>query len=160
MNRRAYATRTRVPIERSREDILRTLKRYGADSFGFMSDATRDMIVFRAHQLHVRFDVPRPHAGEWQPGPRQRYVAPERKAELLEVAVEAEMRRRWRALLLAIKAKLEMVESGISTFETEFLPHVVTGDGRTVGEHLVTQLPALQAAGGVPLLPAPRAAQE
>jgi len=51
-------------------------------------------------------------------------------------ALAAEERRRWLALLLVIKAKLEAVESGIITFEEEFLAHVVMPDGRTVLQHV------------------------
>jgi hypothetical protein len=35
------------------------------------------------------------------------------------------MTRRWRALLLMIKAKVEAVESGVVTFEDEWLAHFV-----------------------------------
>jgi hypothetical protein len=45
------------------------------------------------------------------------------------------VRRLWRALLLAIKAKLEVVESGLAIFEEEFLSNIVMPDGCTVGEH-------------------------
>ena len=41
-------------------------------------------------------------------------------------------RQRWRALNLAIKAKLEAVESGIVTFDQEFLAHIVGPSGQTV----------------------------
>ncbi len=41
-------------------------------------------------------------------------------------------RQRWRALALLVKAKLEAVESGIVSFEEEFLAHVVLPDGSTV----------------------------
>jgi hypothetical protein len=34
--------------------------------------------------------------------------------------MEAETRRRWRALALAIEAKLEVVDTGIASFEHEF----------------------------------------
>ena len=38
-------------------------------------------------------------------------------------------RQRWRALLLIIRAKLEAVESGITTLESEFLANIVLPDG-------------------------------
>jgi hypothetical protein len=40
-------------------------------------------------------------------------------------AWEQAVRQRWRALVLVIKAKLEAVESGITSFEDEFLAHTV-----------------------------------
>src|SRR5690606_38687520 len=47
-------------------------------------------------------------------------------------AYEDEVRRRWRSLLLVVKAKLTAVADGISTLEREFLADMVTADGRTV----------------------------
>lgn len=55
-------------------------------------------------------------------------------------AWEQACRQRWRALSLCIKAKLEAVAAGITTFEHEFLAHFLTGDGRTVGDHIIPQL--------------------
>ena len=37
---------------------------------------------------------------------------------------------------LVIKAKLEVVQSGITTLESEFMAHIVMPDGRTVAEHV------------------------
>jgi hypothetical protein len=44
------------------------------------------------------------------------------------------------ALALAIKAKLEAVESGIATFEEEFLAYVVLPDGQSVGQHVLPNI--------------------
>jgi hypothetical protein len=54
-----------------------------------------------------------------------------------------EERRRWRALHLAIKAKLEIAKEEIETFDEVFLANIVTYDGQTVGEQLVPQLKAV-----------------
>lgn len=110
-----YAAKTTVPVARSRDEIERVLSRYGADAFAYGWDTGRSVISFRAHGRFIRFamDVP--------PEPQ-------------------EERQRWRALLLVIKAKLEAVESGITTFEEEFLAHVVLPDNRTVGDWLSPQI--------------------
>ena len=42
----------------------------------------------------------------------------------------------WRALRLVIQAKLEAVEAEITTFEEEFLAHIVLPDGQTVAQHV------------------------
>ena len=52
-------------------------------------------------------------------------------------------RQRWRALALVIKAKLEAVETGIATFEQEFLAYIVLPNGQSVGD---TAIPAIEAA--------------
>jgi len=61
-----------------------------------------------------------------------------------------ERRRRWRALLLVIKAKLEAVSSGISTLEREFLADVVLPNSKTVSEWLGPQMQALHQSGQMP----------
>jgi hypothetical protein len=54
--------------------------------------------------------------------------------------VESELKRRWRALVLIVKAKLELVASGGSTFEVEFLAHTMLPNGDTVGETMLPRI--------------------
>ena len=67
-------------------------------------------------------------------------------------AWEQACRSRWRALYLIIKAKLEAVESGISTIEREFFYDVVLPDGRTIGEFMAPQLETVYETGQMPTL--------
>lgn len=53
---------------------------------------------------------------------------------------------------MAIKAKLEWVETGIVTIEEEFLPYIVTQNGRTVAELLMPQLNQIYEHGFMPRL--------
>jgi hypothetical protein len=122
-----YAERTRVPVAQSRTEIEHVLERYGADAFGYGWDDTRAVVSFRAQGRYVRFAI------EIPPSPQ-------------------EERQRWRALLLVIKAKLEAVESGVTTFEEEFLAHVVLPDNQTVGDWLLPQVELAYENGGMPKL--------
>lgn len=122
-----YASKTQVPVTRSRAEIERTLTRYGADAFGYGWDGERQVVSFRAQGRYIRFAMATSDTPQ-------------------------EERQRWRALLLVVKAKLEAVESGITTFEEEFLAHIVLPDNRTVGEWLEPQLEAAYNAGGMPRL--------
>jgi hypothetical protein len=81
----------------------------------------------------------------WTPGKRRR-----RSAEGQTEAWEQATRQRWRALALAIKAKLEAVQCGITTLEEEFLAHIVINGGETIGEAMVPRLGEI--ASGAPLL--------
>lgn len=60
------------------------------------------------------------------------------------------MRRRWRALALGIKGKLETVATGIQTFEEEFLANIVLPNKQTVAEWLEPQLTAQYKGGKMP----------
>jgi hypothetical protein len=140
-----YAAETKVPVEQSRVEIERTLARYGADRFAFMSEAGRAIIMFEANNRRLKFDLPLPAK---KPGENDA----SRKTR------EQMTRSRWRALLLCIKAKLEAVESKIETFEEAFMAHVVMPDGRTVGDHIVPEIARAYETGSmVALLPPPKA---
>ena len=63
-----------------------------------------------------------------------------RTAAAQRSAWEQACRQRCRALLLIIRAKLEAVESGITTLESEFLANIVLTDGGAVGQWLAPQV--------------------
>ena len=134
---RLYAEKTHVPVERSRAEIERTLTRYGADRFAYLNESGRAVIMFEASSRRLRFDLPLPDGDD--------------------IRSAQAKRQKWRALLLAIKSKLESVASGIETFEEAFLAHVIMPDNRTVADHAIARIEAAYAGEKMqPLLPAPR----
>ena len=136
-----YAKQTSVPIEKTKGEIERDLKKYGADQFGYMTSDTESTIGFIAHGRMVKFTLPMPdRAAERFTRRRGRGGLIDRKTSEGDALWAQEKRARWRALALVIKAKLEAVESGITTFETEFLAHIVTSNGQTVGQRIIPQL--------------------
>lgn len=128
-----YAANTEVSSDRSRSEIEKILKRYGATSFAYMSANDRAVIAFEARNRRVVFTLPLPdlNAREFTHSSRG-----PRSASVAGAAWEQACRQRWRALALAIKAKLEAVDCGITTFEDEFLAHIQLPDGQTVGQHI------------------------
>lgn len=146
-----YAATTEVSAERSRTEIERTLTRFGASGFLYGWEEDRAVIQFRAHDRYVRFVVQLPVLESFELTPtRQR-----RSSVAMGKAHEQAVRQRWRALLLVIKAKLEAVESEITSFESEFLAHIVLPDGTTVGAWVQPQVAAAYETGAMPkMLPA------
>lgn len=138
----AFAAKTTVSPEKSRAEIETLLRRYGADQFVSGWDAGRALIGFRAAGRQVRFELLMPSPTDPAFKPKHRTWA-RSTSEATQQRHEAEVRRRWRALALVIKAKLEAVSTGITTFESEFMAHIVMPDGRTVGQHVT---PAIEAA--------------
>jgi hypothetical protein len=134
-----YAARTDVSSDRSRAEIERTLRRYGATAFAYGWTDSAATIMFELADRRVRFNLPMPDRNDPQftrtPG---KGLA--RSAEAAEREWEQAQRQRWRALALVIKAKLEAVEAGITTVEQEFLAHIVLPDGATVGDWVQPQL--------------------
>jgi len=146
-----YAEKTNVSISRSQEEISRTLARYGADQFVQGWDRNRAGIGFAIHGHHYRLSVPHPGPDQF----KRTETGRPRNNEQVEQLVEQESRRRWRVLLLSIKAKLELIELGISSFEQEFLAHLLLPGGITVGERILPDLDRVASAGLPPLLPGP-----
>lgn len=144
-----YAKGTEVTVDRSRAEIEKILTRYGADQFAVGWDTTRAVIGFEANGRKVRFVLPLPRLDEIPTHDRNYRSVPESQRRN---RLDAEARRRWRALCLAIKAKLEVVETGIATFEDEFMAHIVMPDGRTVGEHVAPAIEQAYETGKVPPL--------
>src|SRR3954462_3673801 len=99
-----YANKTDVPIERSKAEIERTLVRYGAVEFVSGWDNNRAVVMFRMENRRIRFFLPMPNRDEFLYGPGGKH-----KRTLLQIdsAMDQAQRQRWRALGLAIKAKLE-----------------------------------------------------
>jgi hypothetical protein len=127
-----------VSPEKSQAEIAATLRKYGATAFMHGWEDNQAVIAFRRNELNIRFllDLPAKGDPEFARTPAGRV----RDQAARAVAWEAETRRRWRALALAIKAKLEAVETGITTFEDEFLAHIVLPDDSTVGDRVKAQL--------------------
>lgn len=138
---RRYAERTSVPVSQTRAEIEKLLNRHGATGFGYGATAGNAMLMFEMKSRRLRFIVPMPVA--------------KRAAD--ESRVAAEQRRRWRALLLVLKAKLEAVASLIVTFDEEFLAHIVIDGNSTVGDKLVPTLDDTLKVGHLPPLLGPGA---
>ncbi len=135
-----YARDTTVTVERSRMEIELILKRYGAAAFAYMYDVGKAMIAFECRGRRVRFvlKMPDPDAKEFSNKFRKsngrQVIVRKLTDQQRENAVQKEIQRRWRALCLCIKGKLESVESQIETFDHAFLANIVLPDGKTVGE--------------------------
>lgn len=146
-----YAANTSVPPERSRAEIERTLQRYGCDGFMYGWEGEQAIIAFKAHGKTIRFLLPFPHPDDEEFQTTETGRARSESSSYAEY--EKALRQRWRALALAIKAKLEAVESGIVSFEDEFLAHFVLPDGSTVGQVILPDLDRALERGLPPLLP-------
>jgi hypothetical protein len=149
-----YAADTSVSTEASRAEIERTLRRYSASSFAYGWERERAAVSFEAQGRRVRFVVPLPDRKDpdivlyrHSSGHMM-----ERSASAQEERWEQACRQRWRALALVIKAKLEAIESGISTFDEEFLAHIVLPSGQTVGEWVGPQIDTAYSLGQMPAL--------
>lgn len=149
-----YAKSTTVSVAKSKTDIEKTLTRFGASRFVHGWEEGRAAVEFEINHRRVRFLLPLPSKED--PDIKFSHNGKhERDKWQLETAWEQACRQRWRALNLAIMAKLEAVESGITSFEEEFLAHLVLPNGKTVGQWAVPAVGKALSDGKMPpLLPA------
>lgn len=141
----SFASGTSVSVEKTRGEIEAMLMKVGASSFGTVTHVElRKAVIgftYKKIQIEMHVGLPDPKGREFTKEKRRSWIDnPESKR--LEL-YSAEVRRRWRCLALAIKAKLISVEDGVTTFETEFLPYMVMPNGQTFAQNM---MPAIEAA--------------
>lgn len=146
-----YANKTTVSVEKSRMEIEKMLHKYGATDFatgwakGASGLVTSAMIGFSCRDRMVRFVLPiltKDDKRICRDKNNWKY-----SDSVIEQRWQQDQRSRWRALALVIKAKLEAVESGITTFEQEFLAHIVMPGGQTVGDQITARIEQAYASG-------------
>lgn len=148
-----YAATTAVSASKSKVEIDAILTRYKADTRAILEEPGRAVVVFTRQNRRVQMDVFLPHP-ENKEFKRKRSSYGNTAGEFDQAKHEQACRQKWRALALVLKAKLEAVESGITSFEDEFLAHIVLPNGGTVGKWMKPQLEATYKGKGMPpLLP-------
>jgi hypothetical protein len=149
-----YAAKTDVPVERSRAEIERNLMRYGATAFSYAVSHTehKAVIQFMIAGRMIKKEIPLPEFDSFKKTPAGRA---HRNTDGQLKAWEQACRQRWRAISLAVLAKLEMTEAGVSTIEEEFLADIVLPNQQTLHEHVAPLIEEAYSTGKMPkLLPA------
>ncbi len=129
-----YAEGTTVTVPASRGDITGILTKHGVTTMAWGSNPEGDYLAFELAGHSFRLDILKPTAqGLWE-----RWKAEGKSERTLKYLpndsqVEAEWRRRWRATVLLLKAKLEFADGETSTIEKELLPYILLRDGMTLG---------------------------
>jgi hypothetical protein len=120
---------------RAREEVKKILTRFGCESIGFMDDMAKHevFLAFQHRGRQVQMPVSaKGWATMWiKENPfngRRRMTQVEYEQDALRqghIAVNSILRD-W------VKAQITIIESGIVSFESVFLPFMLTADGRTV----------------------------
>lgn len=140
-----YASGTEVSEGRSKEELERTLMRFGAEEFIYGRNATGIMIGFRYEGRAYRISVPMP--GRDDECITHTPTGYERAQGTAEKEWAKECRRRWRVLCAYIKALVVGVEEGVLTWEEALLPYALLETGQTVAEQILPQMEAALANG-------------
>jgi hypothetical protein len=113
-----YGAGTRVGVHRSRYELESVLSKYGADDVLLVEADATAAVQFAMHGRYVQlaFPLPDPQDARFTHTPSGKV----RAASARERAYDQALREHWRSLIVAVRGKLQSVESGISTFEQEF----------------------------------------
>lgn len=120
-----YAEKTKVPLDRSIAEIVKALRKAGAERIAQAEEPGRLAVQCFLNDRLLRFAIGLPDEAQAQ-------------------------RQRGRALLLVIKAKIESIESGVETFDEAFLANIVTPDGRTIAQWAIPQIETAYVEGKMP----------
>lgn len=140
---------TSVSVERSQAELVGLLKKHGATSHAFGVENGVARVLFVLGERRVRFELRVPQPEDFKK--KVPYSVYNGTEWCRKQADQAE-RRRWRALILVVKAKLELIAEGMGTVESEFLAQIVLPDGRLVGDWLGPQLETAYKNGRMPPL--------
>ena len=147
-----YAASTDVSSDKSRAEIERTLQRFGATTFmyGWQAESAVIAFVHRGKQIRMTLPLPDRQDKQFTLTPTGKWKRSQAEAEK---AYEQAVRQRWRALALIVKAKLEGVEAGVTSFEQEWGMFVVLPSGKTVADEVIPAIEHAYLTGSVaPLL--------
>lgn len=143
-----YAATTSVPVSKSRTEIEETLARFGASGFGYFNRGDQIQIAFEIDDIRVVMKMNLPDKEQFRRDKRG-YL---RMEHVIEKDWEQSCRQRWRTLANGVKAKLALVDDGISTIEREFLSDIALPDGSTVGDRIVPTIRETASTGLLPSL--------
>lgn len=125
-----YASGTEVTVDRSQQEIVRTLHRYDVETYAFGAQKGSVALTFELRGNPIRINLPiapKPLADDKYKAANGRWVS-------RLPGWEQEVKETWRALLLVLKANLEMVERELISVEQAFMAWLVLPGGETLGE--------------------------
>jgi hypothetical protein len=160
-----FAEGTSVSAEKSRIEIEHLLAKHGATqrSFATDDDTGRTVLTFRLSERMARISmavdaasIPDPSKSDWNQKPATPkgwagWAVPRRR-EWVAAKRDQMNRELMRRLLLVLKAKLELIQDGVTTFEREFLADILLPNGETMHEAIRTRLAEAYDTGNMPLL--------
>ena len=168
-----FAEGTSVSAEKSRIEIEQLLAKHGATQRSFATDdcTGRTVLTFRLSERMARISmavdvsiIPDWTKSSWQ----QKVDCPKgwgswttsKRREWVNTKRDQLNRELMRRLLLVLKAKLELIQDGVTTFEREFLADILLPNGETMHEAIRGRLAYAYDTGNMPLLLPPAGGAE
>ena len=135
-----YAEGTPVTVQQSRGEITGILAKHGVETMAWGTKPGGDYLRFELGGRAYLFHIEKPTTEQiFELYPNHRDT---------EAKLEAEWRRRWRANVLLLKAKLEFADGETSTVERELMPYMLLKGGKTLEQIILAGTLPLLAPGG------------
>jgi len=134
-----YAEGTTVSVDRSIAELKRTCEKYGATNFGFLQGDASTAVFFKYEGRLYRLDL------HFQSSAKACNQAEEKK-------LKAEERRKWRVLILTIKAMFESIENDVLAAPILLQPFTVLPDNTVLGERISATIEQAYLTGNMPTL--------
>lgn len=156
---RRYAEGTQVPIARSRAEVDKILRDWGADAIQWSDDFRKDQVLLRflwtweGQQYVARITLALPTADELSKDAVDGRSGRVSQGKL-QTLMAGRGKQEHRILALWLKAAFNAVDAGIVTAEAIFLAFFEGRDGQTVAEVALPRLPDLLVGNATRLLPA------
>lgn len=126
-----FAAETRCTPASTRAEIEALLAKAGCARVRIALDPAHSAIAFELDNRRYRFEIAVPTRRDVETLP----TGQPRRTAHLAAAKEQLLKIRWRTLLLAIRAQLAMVETGLAlTHQDVLLPYLILPSGRTLAE--------------------------
>lgn len=140
----AYAAETVVSVEKTKAELDTLLSKHGARDYGVANNESagvaRVFFIVDARKYAIAVPLPTAPDSWWN-------WSTQRRTEWIDKQQAQAMRTRWRAILLLVRAKLEIINMGGSTFEREFLADLVLPNGQTAHQTIAPYMAKLIADG-------------
>lgn len=136
-----YAQGTSVPVERSIAELKRICEKYGASNFGFLQSDSAAAVFFKFDNRMYRMDL--------------HFQSPSKTVGISSTEIKkmkAEERRKWRVLILTIKAMFVSIESEVFDSCTLFQPFTLLPDNTVIGERMNPQIEQAYQTGRMPII--------
>jgi hypothetical protein len=135
---RPYAEGTSVSVESTRAAIDALLVKNGATSTAILNsdEDSRAAVAFTMKGARFRIEIPLPTLADVEPPSASKQPKNLTRDQWLAQRLVQARRERWRAILLLLKSKLEIVRIGLSGVEKEFMADMILPGGETVHQVL------------------------
>ena len=155
MSLEKFAAETSVSVEKSQAEVRAILNAHGCTKYAAIDDEGRAFVtavlVKAGSTVGVRFCVTLPDRKDKAiTHYTKRGWSYARSVTAADAAYTQECRRRWRCLVLLLKAKFAAVDGGLVQFQDEFLAHLVLPGGGTVGDWAAKEIGPAIAEGRMP----------